>query len=139
MPESTIEEKKLRVVAVDDSRPMLDMIVKLLTPHFEVVGIATDGNAAEELIKLLKPDIAILDISMPFKSGIDVAADLKKSGLDVKVVIVTAQYNDFSQRAAFTAGATAYVSKLRLADELVIAVESVYSGREFISIPRFSF
>jgi len=90
MPESTIEEKKLRVVAVDDSRPMLDMIVKLLTPHFEVVGIATDGNAAEELIKLLKPDIAILDISMPFKSGIDVAADLKKSGLDVKVVIVTA-------------------------------------------------
>ena len=64
MPESTIEEKKLRVVAVDDSKPMLDMIVKLLTPHFEVVGIATDGNAAEELIKLLKPDIAVLDISM---------------------------------------------------------------------------
>jgi len=139
MPESTIGEKKVRVVAVDDSKPMLDMIVKLLTPHFEVVGTATDGNAALELINALKPDIAVLDISMPLKSGIDVTADLKKSGLEVKVVIVTAQYNDYSQRAAFSAGATGYISKLRLADELVIAVESVYAGKEFISTPRFSF
>ena len=139
MPESTIGEKRVRVVAVDDSKPMLDMIVKLLTPHFEVVGTATDGNAAQELINVLKPDIAVLDISMPFKSGIDVAADLKKSGLDVKVVIVTAQYNNYSQRAAFSSGAKAYVSKLRLADELVTAVEHVYAGKEFISTPRFSF
>ena len=139
MPESTIREKNIRVVAVDDSKPMLDMIVRLLTPHFEVVGTATDGNAALELINVLKPDIAVLDISMPLKSGIDVTADLKKSGVDLKVVIVTAQYNDFSQRAAFNAGATGYVSKLRLADELVIALHSVYAGKEFISTPRFSF
>ena len=139
MPESTIREKNIRVVAVEDSKPMLDMIDRLLTPHFEVVGTATDGNAALELINVLKPDIAVLDISMPLKSGIDVTADLKKSGLEIKVVIVTAQYNDYSQRAAFSVGATGYISKLGLADELVIAVESVYAGKEFISTPRFSF
>lgn len=118
---------------------MLDMIVKLLAPHFEVVGTSTDGNAALELIKTLKPDVAVLDLSMPFKSGIDLAADLKGSGWEVKVVIVTAHYNEESVQAAFGAGAVGYVSKLCLGDELVTAVESVYAGKEFVSKPRFSF
>ena len=68
---------------------MLETIVRLLTPHFEVVGTAADGKTALEIIHQLKPDIAVLDMSMPFKTGIEIAADLKTSAPEVKVVIIS--------------------------------------------------
>jgi DNA-binding NarL/FixJ family response regulator len=70
------------------AKPMLETIVDLLTPHFEVVGTAADGNTALEIINRLKPDVAVLDVSMPFKTGIEVAAELKTSAPEVKVVII---------------------------------------------------
>jgi PAS domain S-box-containing protein len=72
-----INKKSIRVVVADDSKSMLETIVRLLTPHFDVVGTAADGKTALEIIQQLKPDIAVLDMSMPFKTGIEIAADLK--------------------------------------------------------------
>jgi DNA-binding NarL/FixJ family response regulator len=128
-----IENKNIHVVVADDHKPMLDIMVKLLTPHFEVVGTAADGKAALEMIEILKPDIAVLDISMPFKTGIEIAADLKTSGSEVKVVLVTAHDDEYFRRAAISVGASAFIKKTRLGDELIPAVESAYAGKVFRS------
>jgi PAS domain S-box-containing protein len=123
-----INSKNIRVVVADDSRGMLETIVGLLTPHFEVVGTAMDGRTALEIIHQLKPDIAVLDMSMPFKTGIEIAADLKASAPEVKVVIISSRVDEYYIRAASSAGALAYVAKTTLADGLIPALESAYAG-----------
>jgi len=123
-----INNKSIRVVVVDDSKLMLETIVGLLTPHFEVVGTAADGKTALEIIHHLKPDIAVLDMSMPFKTGIEIAADLKTSAPGVKVVIISAHDDESYISAASSAGALAYVVKTTLGDRLIPALESAYAG-----------
>jgi len=128
-----IENKGVRVVVADDSKPMLEAIVGLLTPHFDVIGTAADGKAALETINNLKPDIAVLDISMPFKTGIEIAADLKTSSPEVKIVIISANDDESYIRAAKSAGALAYVIKTSMADDLIPALESAYAENGRIS------
>jgi two-component system response regulator NreC len=128
-----IEDKKIRVFVADDSKPMLAVIVRLLTPHFEVVGTAADGQAALEMIDRLQPEIAVLDISMPYKTGIEVAADLKESGSAVKVVIMTAHDDEYYISAALSVGASAFIPKTRLGAELIPALEKAHSEKLFIS------
>ena len=122
----------VRVVVADDSKPMLGAIVSLLFPQFDVVGTADDGEAALEMITRLKPDIAVLDVSMPFKTGIEVAAELKASAPDVKVVIVSADDDESYIRAAREAGALAYVVKTTFGKKLIPALESASEGKEFV-------
>ena len=125
--------KNIRVLVADDHKLMLDKVVELLTPHFEVVGTAADGKAALEAIRNLKPDIAVLDIAMPFMTGIKVAEDLKKSGSEVKVVLITAHGDSHYEDAAFSAGALAYVDKFCLGFDLINAIECACDGKTFVS------
>jgi len=123
-----IGNTNIRVVVADDSQPMLETIVKLLTPHFDVIGTAADGKAALEMIEQLRPDIAVLDVSMPFKTGIEIAADLKTGAPEVKVVIISANDDESYIRAARSAGALAYVVKTSMSDDLIPALENAYGG-----------
>jgi DNA-binding NarL/FixJ family response regulator len=129
-PKIKIEKKRFRVVVADDSKPMRETIVKVLTPYFDVVGTAADGRTALEMIRQLKPDIAVVDMSMPLKTGIEIAADLKTSAPEVKVVIISTHYDEAYIRAASDAGALAYVVKTSLGDQLIPAIESAYAGTE---------
>jgi DNA-binding NarL/FixJ family response regulator len=133
MATSNINEKNIRVVVADNSKPMRDKVVQILQPEFEVVGTAADGNAALEMIQLLKPEIAILDISMPIMTAIEIAADLKKNESEVKVVILTVHDDPDYVRAALSAGALGYVVKSYMALDLITALTRVYSGGIFIS------
>ena len=128
-----IESERIRVVVADDSEPMLETIVGMLTPLFDVVGTAEDGKTALEMIEHLKPNIAVLDVSMPFKTGIEVATDLKTRAPEVKVVIISAHDDESYIRAASSAGASAYVIKTNLRDELIPALEGAYPEGESIS------
>ena len=127
-PKTKIENKRFRVVVADDSKPMRETIVKVLAPYFDVVGTAADGRTALEIIQQLKPDIAVLDMSMPFKTGIEIAAELKTSASEVKVVIISTHHDEVYIRAASDAGALAYVVKTTLGDGLIPAIESAYAG-----------
>src|SRR5204863_4867874 len=81
--------KQLRVVAAENNKPMLDKVVLLLQADFEVVATAGDGNAALEMIELLKPDVAVFDISTPNLTGLEVHAPFKTRVYAVKAVIFT--------------------------------------------------
>ena len=123
-----IKNQRIRVVVADDSQPIRETIVKVLTPYFDVVGTAADGRTALEIIQHLKPDVAILDMSMPYKTGIEIAADLKASASEVKVVIISTHADEVYIHAARSAGALAYLVKTSLGDQLIPAIESAYTG-----------
>ena len=112
---------------------MREKIVQFVQPKFEVVGTAEDGNAALEMAMVLKPDIVVLDISMPFMSGLDVAVVIKKNGLAAKIVMLTVHSDPEYVRAALSAGASGYVIKSDLATDLGDALLAVCKGSVFIS------
>lgn len=124
----TIEGKSIRVFVADDFQPMLETIVRMLSPHFEVVGTAADGKTAQEMIERLKPDVALLDISMPYKTGIEIAADLRAAGSGVKVVIISAYDDETYTSAASSAGVSGYVVKTRMTETLIPALERAFAG-----------
>ena len=127
------KEKNIPVIVADDHELIVDKVVQLIDPDFEVVATAADGKAALEKIRLLEPEIAILDISMPLMTGIEVCAELKKSGSTVKVVVLTAHDDQDYLRAAFNAGAMGFVLKFRMAADLMSALEAVKVGAKFAS------
>jgi len=121
------------VFVADDNAPLREKLLQMLKLKFEVVGSAADGKTALELIMLTKPDVAVLDISMPFMTGIEVTAELKKNGLDTKVVILTIHADQDYVCFALEAGASGYVLKSDMATDLVKAVLAVSEGKVYIS------
>lgn len=109
------------------------MVLNLLTPHFEIVGTASDGAAAFEMVMLLDPEVVVLDISMPIMSGIEAAAGMKKKGSQAKTVFLTVHEDPDFVRAALTSGASAYVVKSQMATDLCAAIRIAVEGNFFIS------
>jgi DNA-binding NarL/FixJ family response regulator len=124
---------KTRVIVADDSKPMREKIVQMLQPNYEVIGTAGDGNAALEMIVLLEPEIAILDISMPILTGIEVATEVIKKKSEAKIVILTVHEDSDFVRASMNAGALCYVIKSELAKDLFPALAAALEGQRFIS------
>ncbi len=81
----------------------------------------------------LQPDIMIIDISMPLLNGIEAARQLKQSGSEAKIIILTVHEDPDFVRAAVAAGVSGYVIKSRMATDLVSAVREVLKGRRFLS------
>jgi DNA-binding NarL/FixJ family response regulator len=97
-------------------------------PDFQVVGEAEDGQQAVELIKNLKPDIAILDIRMPKLNGIEVVRYVKSLSPNTKTLMLTAYDDDEYILALMEAGASGYLLKTAHEKELVDSVRGVYLG-----------
>ncbi len=112
---------------------MRDRVVRLLESEFEVVGAMEDGRALLEAASKMKPDVCVIDISMPVISGIEAATQLKKSGSTAKVIFLTVHDDPDFVQAAFETGALGYVLKSRMASDLRTAIKGVIVGRSFIS------
>jgi DNA-binding NarL/FixJ family response regulator len=123
-----------RVLLVDDNEAMLVRAAAALTPGCEVVGTARDGPAALNAAQTLKPDVIVLDISMPGMTGLEVAARLRECGSNTAVVFLTVHDDDAFVEAAKAAGGTGYVVKMRLASDLMLAVQEARDGRSFVSL-----
>jgi len=115
---------------------MLEHLVELLTPEFDVVALAVDGAGALEAARRFAPDLAVLDIALPRMSGIAVAAQLQSAGFKGKVVFVTMYRDREFLQAALELGQVGYVAKDRLVMDLVPAIQAVEAGRSFVS-PSF--
>ena len=114
---------------------MLEHVAQLLEPEFEVVGAVSDGQALLEAVAALHPDLLVLDISMPVLSGLDAARELQRGGTHTKIVFLTIHEEPEFVRESFANGASAYVTKPRLATDLAVAIREVLAGRSFVSPP----
>jgi DNA-binding NarL/FixJ family response regulator len=124
---------RARILLADDHREMRDTVVHLLQDEFEMLDPVADGRALLQKAAELKPDICLLDISMPIINGIEAAVQLKESGIRSKIVFLTIHRDwDFVQ-AALKSGASGYVVKPRMISDLKTALREVLAGRTFIS------
>jgi DNA-binding NarL/FixJ family response regulator len=125
---------KIRVVIADDHAVVREGTRTLLEREedMQVVGEAADGEEAIKRIEELKPDVAILDISMPKLSGIEVTRRIKPRFPSTAILILTAYDNDEYIFALLEAGAAGYLLKDAHGREVVEAVRSVYSGESVL-------
>jgi DNA-binding NarL/FixJ family response regulator len=112
---------------------MLEGLGKLLATHFAVVGAATDGRALLEVAARLRPDLVIADVSMPEIDGIEATRRLRATAPGIRVLILSIHAEPSWVRAAFAAGAWAYLTKSSVPDEIELAVREVLDGRYYIS------
>jgi DNA-binding NarL/FixJ family response regulator len=112
---------------------MLDCVASILGSRFELVGKVGDGGALVAEAQRLCPDLIVSDISMPILNGIEAARRLFKSGLAAKVVFMTLHPESSIVEACFVVGALGFVSKERLASDLIPAVNEAFAGRRFVS------
>ena len=124
---------RVRVLVADDHAAILDSVVKLLSPEFDVVAIVRDGQAVLEAAAATKPDVLVLDISMPILSGIEAATILKKTGSNGKIVFLTVHEDPDFVRAAHDAGALGFVIKQRMTSDLPTAIHQAVKGKCFTS------
>jgi DNA-binding NarL/FixJ family response regulator len=124
---------RLRVVLADDLAPVLIEVAALLKESFDVVGLASDGRTALETTLRLKPDLVVLDISMPGLSGIEVARLLKRSGIGTKIVFLTVHEDRTILEACHAAGGLGYVIKVLMETDLIPAMKEALAGRNFTS------
>jgi DNA-binding NarL/FixJ family response regulator len=129
--------KTVRILIVDDHDLMRRGIKALLQSHagWEVVGEAHTGREAVTKAEELKPDVAILDISMPDLNGIEAARRIRKSAPNTEVLILSVHYSDQLIRDILEAGVRGYIVKSDSDRDLVIAVETLANHKPFFT-PR---
>jgi len=126
-----MSEPKPRLVLADGQALFAEGLGKLLEPHFEVVGLAESGEALLDLARESEPDVVVTDVSIPELDGIAVARDLKAERPETKIVILSTRADLDHVRAAFAAGASAYLTKDTVSHEIVTAVREVLRGRYY--------
>lgn len=122
-----------RVLIVDDHRVVAEGLVRLLSDRFDVVDTINDGRLAVEAVSRLRPAVVLLDISMPFVSGLEVMRQLKRHRVDSRAIMLTMHADPDIAVAALKAGASGFVLKDASGDELVTALEVVLEGGVFLA------
>jgi len=124
---------KPRLLLADDHTLLLEGIRLMLEPEFELVGSVEDGRALLAAAKTLKPDVILLDISMPILNGIDAARRLRKILPSAKLIFLTMHADPDYVAEAFRAGAMGYLLKRAAASELLTAIRAVLKGNHYVS------
>ncbi|CAE6745383.1 MAG: response regulator transcription factor [Nitrospira sp.] len=122
-----------RVLLADDHTLVLEGFRRIVEQRCEVVGAVEDGRALLEAAVRLRPDLILLDISMPLLNGVDAGRQLKKLVPDAKLIFVTMHADPAYVSEAFKAGASAYLLKRSAARELDQAIEAVLKGQYFVT------
>jgi DNA-binding NarL/FixJ family response regulator len=127
--------KPIRIVLADDHpivRAGVREVLKQI-PGAEIVGEASDGRQAVELVKSARPDVVVLDISMPVLNGLEAAERISKAFPNVRVIILSRHENEEYYWRALKLGACGYVLKNAVITELKAAVERVAGGEVYLS------
>lgn len=122
-----------RVVLADDHREMQMRVTALLASEFNVVAAFGDGETLVDAEADLRPDVLVIDITMPGISGLEAAALIRRRGSQVPIVFLSVHEEAEFFLAARRTGALGYVSKVRLASDLIPAVRAALDGRRFVS------
>jgi DNA-binding NarL/FixJ family response regulator len=122
-----------RVLLADDHALLLGAYEKLLAGVCEIVGQVSDGRALVDAAEQLKPDVVVLDISMPLLNGLEAGRQIKQAQRSVKLVFLTMNEDTDVAAEAFRAGASGYLLKRSAASELGTAIREVMQGRTYIT------
>jgi len=126
-----------RILLADDHTLVVEGFRKLLETEFEIVGVASDGRALLAAALQEKPDVIILDIGMPFLSGIDAGRELKRLVPRTRLIVLTMNEDPDIAREALRQWASAYLVKKSAGTELTRAVREVLKGRSYVT-PRLA-
>ncbi|MEC3905872.1 response regulator transcription factor [Tamlana sp. 2201CG12-4] len=122
------------IVIADDHPLMLRGLTDFLTSRgFNIVGSAEDGNTAYSLIVKLKPKIAILDIRMPYKTGLEIAEACKKNNLDTKIILITFDKEEELYDKAKAFNVYGYILKEFAIEEIETCIAHVINGTPYFS------
>ena len=125
--------KSIRIVLADDHMLLVEAIKGLLEPEFEVAGVFPDGRALIDAVCDLKPDLVVMDISMPMLNGLDAGRRLKQMHPEVKIIYLTMNDDPDLAAEAFRLGASGYVLKTCASSELVRAIREALRGRYYVT------
>jgi DNA-binding NarL/FixJ family response regulator len=130
-----VVNKKIRILVCDDHTLFVEGIKALLRSEtsLEIIGEARDGRQAVELVKQLKPDLLLMDISMPDMTGFDATQRVHEFNPSLKVLILTMHDDEELVARCLEAGAAGYIMKDAPASQLLYAIEAVQKGDTYLS------
>jgi len=130
-----VVNKKIRILICDDHTLFVEGIKALLRNEtsLEIVGEARDGRQAVELVKQLKPDLLLMDISMPDMTGFDATQRVHEFNPSLKVLVLTMHDDEELVARCLEAGAAGYIMKDAPASQLLYAIEAVQKGDTYLS------
>jgi two-component system response regulator NreC len=130
----TKTDAKVRILLADDHQVLRSGLRALLNmePDFEVVGEASNGIEAVKLAETLRPDIIVMDVSMPEMDGLKAAEEIQSLGLQAKIVMLTVHADEQYLFQTLKAGASGYVHKSSADSELIDAIRTANRGDVFL-------
>jgi two-component system, NarL family, nitrate/nitrite response regulator NarL len=131
VPRRGKKPKPVRVLIADDHRLFVEALEAILASdeRIEVVGHAGDGSEAVELARALGPDVVLMDVSMPVLDGFEATREIRADTEGVRVLMLTGSNSRADVDRSRDAGASGYVTKDRIASELVEAIVEVTQRR----------
>lgn len=125
----------IRLVIIDDHQVVIDGLRAMLEghAHIEVIGTAHNGKDGIQAIKILEPDLVLMDINMPELDGIETTALLSRQYPEIKVLMLSMLKEQSMVRKAMDKGALGYVLKNEGRDELIHAIKTVAAGNRYLS------
>lgn len=128
-------EAKKKIIVVEDHRLFREGLKAMLSPNpeYDIIGEAEDGLEAIRLIRRHKPDLVLLDLSMPRLNGFSVMREIKAEMPEVKILVLSIHESDQYVLQAFESKANGYAIKDSSRDELRIAIRCVLEGKRYIS------
>jgi DNA-binding NarL/FixJ family response regulator len=120
------------VLLVDDNQAILDCLVRLLGRDYTIVGAIRDGPRMLDAVAILRPDVVVMDISMPEMSGLELARLMQENPPAPPVVFVTVHEDTEFMEAAQAVGAAGYVVKSTMETELKPALQHALKGQRFV-------
>jgi DNA-binding NarL/FixJ family response regulator len=130
---SALMKSRPRILLADDHTMLLDAFQRLLEPRCEIVGAACDGRALLDLAASTRPDVIVLDISMPGLNGIDAGVQLRRKMPDMRLVFLTVNEDPDIAAEAINLGASGYLLKSSASAELFTAIEQALAGKTYIT------
>lgn len=125
----------MRVLLVDDSEPWRQFVSLALQveTRCQIIGEVSDGAGAVRQAQQLQPDLIILDIGLPDLNGLEAARLIRKQAPESRILFLSQNHSWDIVEEALQIGARGYVVKAHAGKELILAVESVLAGRQFVS------
>ncbi|MCH4890435.1 response regulator transcription factor [Acidaminobacter sp. JC074] len=129
-----MSDNVIRVMIADDYEIIREGIKRVLSyeEDISIVAESIDGNDVINKVDFLKPDVLLLDMSMPGHSGLEILRALRKKGSDIKIIMLTIERGADIINQAIESGADGYVVKESTTAEIVEAIHSVHEGKKYL-------